>query len=258
MEFTDEDMKEAKTFGEFYVDKLENHKNLFKYYLAENVVLDWFGQTIRGEKKVNDFLKKTLASVNHLFSDALPAKEIGFRDTHIIKVPKEPKLIPIGLMSPPRTFHLKTQAKTPKKQSIPSTSRNRSQERPPPPQPREQGQGDGFHRDECPTSPAKKMKTSALGDFADADSETVEGEYDSVSTTTQKLKYAVSEGAIEFHKPSLKKLQVETKWRRPCKLSVAYAATNCTDYTMYLIIYEGNNKCRRNLMREFEAEEQEN
>nr|XP_023030178.1 uncharacterized protein LOC111518069 [Leptinotarsa decemlineata] len=251
MDFTDADMKEAKTFGEFYINKIENHKNLFKYYLADNVVLDWFGQTVRGDKKVNEFLKKTLASVNHLLSDAVPAKKIGFRDTHIIKVPKEPKVIPIGLMSPPRTFLPKNQTKTPKKQSIASTSRHRS--------PRERRESDSVNQEvsEFPTSPAKKMKTLA-GDFAEMNSETVEDEYDTITTPSQKLKYIVSEGSVEFHKPSLKKLQAETKWRRPCKLSIAYSSTNCTDYTIYLIIYEGNNKCRRNLMKEFEAEEQEN
>lgn len=72
-------------------------------------------------------------------------------------------------------------------------------------------------------------------------------------------RYITSEGAIEFHKPSSKKLQAETKWRRPCKLSVAYSSINCNnDYCIYLIIYEGNIKCRRNLMKDFEAEEPEN
>lgn len=70
------------------------------------------------------------------------------------------------------------------------------------------------------------------------------------------VRYITSEGAIEFHKPSTKKLQIETKWRRPCKLSVAYSSINCNnDYCIYLIIYEGNIKCRRNLLKEFEGGE---
>lgn len=105
---------------------------------------------------------------------------------------------------------------------------------------------------DIPTSPLKKLKTSDV-EFVE-NLETLESECD-CTESTQKLKYVVSEGCVEFHKPSLKKYQSETKWRRPCKMSVAYTAVDSNDYTIYLIIYEGNMKCRRNLMKDFEAEE---
>lgn len=88
MEFTDAQAQEAKTFGEFYVDMMENYRNTVKYYLSEDVILDWFGQTVKGEQNVSVFLKKTLSTVKHYFSDAVPAKKIGFRDTHVVKIPK--------------------------------------------------------------------------------------------------------------------------------------------------------------------------
>lgn len=88
MEFTDAQVQEAKTFGEFYVDMMENYRNTVKYYLSEDVILDWFGQTVKGEQNVSVFLKKTLSTVKHYFSDAVPAKKIGFRDTHVVKIPK--------------------------------------------------------------------------------------------------------------------------------------------------------------------------
>ncbi|KAJ8919344.1 hypothetical protein NQ315_003928 [Exocentrus adspersus] len=253
MEFTEAQVKEAKIFGEFYADLMDNYRNTVKYYLSEDVVLDWFGQTIKGEQKVNMFLKKTLASVKHYLSDAVPAKKIGFRDTHVVKIPKESKKVPLGLLSPPRPTYQKMQTKTPKKSSDPSTSSTSTREREKSKN-REQGQGDGFHNHiDLPVSPAKRFKP-AEGDFIESDVETVEGESDTVS----KIKYMIAEGSIEFHKPSIKKLQTETKWRRPCKLSVAYSSVNCHDCTIFLIIYEGNVKCRRNLMKEFEAEEPEN
>lgn len=88
MEFTDTQVKEAKIFGEFYVDMMENYRNTVKYYLSEDVILDWFGQTVKGEQNVSVFLKKTLSSVKHHFSDAIPVRKIGFRDTHVVKIPK--------------------------------------------------------------------------------------------------------------------------------------------------------------------------
>lgn len=88
MDFSESDRREAKNFVEFYIDKIENHRNYFRYYLSEDVILDWFGQTIKGEKNVVAFLKKTITSVNHLLSDAVPVKSIGFKDTHKVKIPK--------------------------------------------------------------------------------------------------------------------------------------------------------------------------
>lgn len=88
MEFSEEERKEAKAFVEFYVDQMENHTNTIKYYFAETIILDWFGQTITGEKLVTAFLKKTLSTVRHHFSEAFPVKKIGFRDTHVVKMPR--------------------------------------------------------------------------------------------------------------------------------------------------------------------------
>ncbi|KAJ8949710.1 hypothetical protein NQ318_013579 [Aromia moschata] len=251
MDFTEAQRNEARTFGEFYIDMMENYRNTVKYYLSQDVILDWFGQTVKGEKTVSLFLKKNLSSVKHFMSVAVPVKKIGFRDTHIVNIPKEPKKIPIGLMSPPRITITRSQTKTPKKQTDPSTSSSNSKDRE---RDKERGQGDGLHNlPDLPLSPAKRFKPSG-GDFSDIDLETVEGESDG----PPKVKYVMAEGAVEFHRPSIKKLQTETKWKRPCKLSIAYSSTNCNDCTIYLIIYEGNVKCRRNLMKEFEAEEPEN
>lgn len=88
MDFGELEMKEARAFGEFYIEKMETQMESLKCFLSEDVILDWFGQTIKGEKNVIIFLKKTLTSVNHLISNFMPAKKIGFRDTHVVKIPK--------------------------------------------------------------------------------------------------------------------------------------------------------------------------
>ncbi|VEN58391.1 unnamed protein product [Callosobruchus maculatus] len=156
----------------------------------------------------------------------------------------------MGLMTPPRICHQKMLFKTPKKQMAPSTSsllqlKDNNKEK---------SQADDIHNLlDMEMSPVKRFKASNV-DMVVSNLELVESECD---TVIPQIKYALMEGAIEFHKPSSKKLQSETKWKRPCKLSIAYSVTNC-DYTIYLIIYEGNVKCRRNLMKDFEAEEPEN
>lgn len=88
MDFADAERKQAQAFGDFYIEKMETQREMLKYFLSEDVILDWFGQTIKGEKNVITFLKKTLTSVNHIISVFRPAKKIGFRDTHIIKAPR--------------------------------------------------------------------------------------------------------------------------------------------------------------------------
>lgn len=88
MDFGEVEIKEAKAFGNFYIEKMETERDSLKYFLSEDVILDWFGQTVKGDKNVIAFLKKTLASVNHIISDFKPATKIGFRDTHVVKIPK--------------------------------------------------------------------------------------------------------------------------------------------------------------------------
>lgn len=245
MEFTDTETAEAEKFCKFYIDLVDNNcQNNLKYYLAENVVLDWFGHTIKSDKKVVNYLKTNSATVKHFFQDAKPVNKIGFRDTHAIKNPREAKKLKL-LMSPPPVNNegFKT---PPKETQQPSTSCSLTEKG---------GHGDGFHNnhhDTAPESPstAKRFKSSDGNDHSES-IETIEEEND----CQLQVKYVTVDGDIEFHKPSTKKFQTETKWRRPCKLSIAYTGASIEDCTIHLIIYEGNLKCRRNLLKDFEAQE---
>lgn len=95
----------------------------------------------------------------------------------------------------------------------------------------EQGQGDGLHNCDLPSTHVEKNTESV----------------ENVS-----IKYLTSEGTLEFRKKSNKKLQKFTKWFRPCKLAFAYSGTKLNDFMLHLIIYEGNSKCRKNLLKDFE------
>lgn len=66
------------------------------------------------------------------------------------------------------------------------------------------------------------------------------------------IKFLVAEGSLEFAGKSSKKLQRQTQWSRPCKLHIAYKQTSVEDCTVFLMIYEGSLKCRRNLMKDFD------
>nr|XP_008192085.1 PREDICTED: uncharacterized protein LOC103312661 [Tribolium castaneum]XP_015834884.1 PREDICTED: uncharacterized protein LOC103312661 [Tribolium castaneum] len=218
--YTKEEKDSAKEVLEFYVDIFENNNSTVKYFLSENVVLDWFGKTIKDNKKVSLFLKEQACKVTHHITNTIPSEKVAFKESHNVKVPKEENLLLIS--SPVNT------ETTPPKQTQPSTSML------------EIGQGDGL--DNSPLmSPRKKMKFDSV-----EETETVEGE-----SEISQLKYLTAEGTVEFHKPSSKKLQTETKWRRPVKLHLGYTKSSFKDCTIYLIIYESNLKCRRNLYHEF-------
>ncbi|XP_045479414.1 uncharacterized protein LOC123684272 isoform X1 [Harmonia axyridis] len=239
MEFTDDQIKDASTFCNFYLDLIHSFNDKTKYFLSENVVLDYFGRTIKGQKNVTSYIKSNLVNVGHLFEEAKPMKEIGFRDTHVVNLPTEPKKVAMPFFSPPKS----NEAKTPTKSvSQPSTSSAVKQE---------ERRGVKKRLEGC--SPAKRLKKNGGGDElgeSSSGTELVECESEPL-----RVKYMVSEGHVEFRKPSMKKLQTECRWRRPCKLSVAYSSTSNQDCSIYLIIYEGNVKCRRNLMKEFDEAE---
>lgn len=76
--------------------------------------------------------------------------------------------------------------------------------------------------------------------------------------TIPKVTYISTMGHVEFLKKSMKKLQSENKWLRPCKLELACSGTNKKDFVLYLIIYGSNTKCRKNLLKEFDAETSSN
>lgn len=97
----------------------------------------------------------------------------------------------------------------------------------------EQGQGDGLHNNCLESSPVKKSRTQ--------------------NEERLPVKYVVADGFLEFKGKVSKKLQRETRWSRPCKLQIAYTQSGLEDCTMLLIIYEGNMKCRRNLMKDFDV-----
>lgn len=221
----DAEINEAKIFSDFYIDTMENHIDTIAIYLSESATLDWFGKTVKGEKNIGAFLKNNAANIKHLMSDPTPVDKIGHRDTHVIKYPREQKRRSLTLSKSPMTAT--SQEKTPPNDQRAGSSNIL-----------EQGQGDGLHNCEILSSPAKRCKMDDVLVCAEP--------------ICTPIKYVSMEGHVEFHKRSTKKFQRETKWQRPCKLELAYSATNINDTTIYLIIYSCEMKCKRNLLKEFD------
>lgn len=86
--YTKEEKDSAKEILEFYVDLVENNNSTVGYYLAENVVIDWFGKTIKDSKKVALFIKDQVAKVTHHLTNTFPSENVAFKESHHVKVPK--------------------------------------------------------------------------------------------------------------------------------------------------------------------------
>lgn len=84
--YTKEQREEARKFGEFFTGLMDNHKNCARYYLSETAVMDWFGQTVKGEKSIQEFIMNRLSNCKHNFNSAMPVDKIGFRDSHVVNV----------------------------------------------------------------------------------------------------------------------------------------------------------------------------
>lgn len=117
---------EPQILLDFYIDLLDNSKNLLKYYLSDDAVLDWFGQTVKGQKNISTFIKAKVMPIKHIFHEAKAVSKIGFRDSHQIMLKPSRRVLRSAFLSPPRPSLLNT----PKKQPEPSTSVRRQINRP--------------------------------------------------------------------------------------------------------------------------------
>nr|XP_022903187.1 uncharacterized protein LOC111415659 [Onthophagus taurus] len=235
--FTKEDQEIAQKLMDFYTDLVENHVDFLSYSLSDRVILDWFGKTIKGERNIALHLKDNTKFV-HLLENLQPVFKIGHRDTHIVDVSKKQKSLTLNDSS----SLVNSDEKTPPKTDAGSSHIF------------EQGQGDGLHNCELPVSPIKKFKKSNSVEEVVK----IEDEDDMINCEEcAPIRFVQADGFIEFRKKSAKKLQRETKWKRPCKLEIAYSVVGDKDFTIHLIIYSNEMKCKRNLLKDFESIEDE-
>lgn len=83
-----EDREEVSKVLDFYINLVENNNSTVRYYLAENVVLDWFGKTVKEVTKVSRFMKDQVGTVTHYLTSAVPVQNVAFKNVHKIKATK--------------------------------------------------------------------------------------------------------------------------------------------------------------------------
>jgi len=217
---------DAESFLSFYIDLFENHVDTLPYHLSEDALLDWFGQTVRDVKKIGEFLKHNVGSVKHLFTQPEVCDSVGYRESHTNFIPRKTRkrLSPV----------LKNQDVTPPSGAGVSKKTTHKHE------------GDSDEE-----TPPKRTKLSFEPDrvVTVQSNSLIENED---KTDVVEIKNISAEGHVEFHRKSSKKYQRETKWLRPCKLQIKFSKS-LTGYTIHMMIYEGNMRCRRNLLKEFDA-----
>ena len=75
---TDEHSR-AVSFANSYFTLVDGLASGLEEYLAEDVILDWFGRTVTGKANVNTFMKVHKVNSRHVFNNILPTESIGYR-----------------------------------------------------------------------------------------------------------------------------------------------------------------------------------
>lgn len=68
-----------------YLELFTAHSNFFKFFIAQNGVLEWFGRTIKGNQKIHDYLRYEVCSqYDHLFfENAEQCEPFEYKSTHL-------------------------------------------------------------------------------------------------------------------------------------------------------------------------------
>ncbi|XP_055910345.1 uncharacterized protein LOC129944730 [Eupeodes corollae] len=79
------DPTEVKNALAKYLELFTSHSDFFKFYIAQNGVLEWFGRTIKGNLKIHDYLRYEVCSqYDHLFfENAEVCDSIECKPTHM-------------------------------------------------------------------------------------------------------------------------------------------------------------------------------
>ncbi|XP_044735933.1 uncharacterized protein LOC123298093 [Chrysoperla carnea] len=245
----------AKIFINWYKDLIENHRERLFAYLGPTIHLDWFGRSCVGCKKVTKLIN-SLDPLRHIIENIEPRKHLTYRNMKNI----QPKLLHKEQGDYDDIHHDSTKYIDPEDfddayydtnkmsveyadnivipHSIPTMMDAQLSE---PIQPSE----DDFHTPE---------KTTVL---IDVPLENGGGDGGRIS-----MKYVVASGYIETISSSTTSPSCSTSAmeivggdtnKQFLKLKIAYSEDPVSnEYTIWYIIYENKNKCRRNLMTQFE------
>ncbi|XP_011304187.1 uncharacterized protein [Fopius arisanus] len=80
-----DELSQAVSFLNSYFTLVDGLASDLEDHLADDVVLDWFGQTIRGRKAVASFMKFQKIKSRHVFNEITPKTSIGYRENRSLR-----------------------------------------------------------------------------------------------------------------------------------------------------------------------------
>lgn len=80
-----QDLSQAVSFANSYFALADGLVGDLDNYLAEDVILDWFGQTIKGRKNVSEFMKFQSINSRHIIDEINPSSIIEYRKSRPLR-----------------------------------------------------------------------------------------------------------------------------------------------------------------------------
>ena len=276
----------AVNFANIFCNLLDKHRSRLFLYLDDDAVLDWFGRTIQGKESISGFMNLEIPQTVHTFTSVEPSGPIQHRsifpvepmdqDGSIVLEQKEKSFD--GTLSDdddddddcdlakPLGNPDQSEATDSKGQDVVSelNLNNLSFK-----------ENDNSKTEQIEswesrfTTPLPRENTGKC--------QTAAGQGDcfakpKVRTLTEAKRFLEAEGLIHFERrkqnkrmsKSLKLASDVMKWDRFCKLKIAYSISAIqfhnkvcgdgldNDFKIWLLAYQDNTKCRRNLLNDFE------
>lgn len=274
----------AINFGEVFCNLLDNHHDQFAAYLADDAVLDWFGQRISSKDSVASFMKSEVPETVHNLKSVEPSHPIqDWKKMLVESVDNENTVITSegrklhedslsneSLVKPLGNSGYMVQAGCSKEVDVMSKLNLNNM-------PLERGRVEKYKCLEpfqlqfgtavnCESPVAPEQYSSARYEEAQGDPKT------RVKAFTKVIQFIEALGNVQFRRTkcpntaaeNMKKVADTVKWNRFCKLQIAYSTPNTVfhsslhddgiagNFEILLLVYQDMSRCRVNLSKVFD------
>lgn len=246
-----DDNVSANLIAEQYCNIFDNKRELLPYYLANHVVLKWFGRTISGKKDVYDFINQDLVATTHILTsvescDSIqlcnsdPSSDTSTSKSTLPQVEFEAENFMIQERNIARMKNLAFTDNTEKQIAQ-------------------------LHSEGVARHDVMMMGDTALNNYCvPLTTKVEEGQGDCVPQIfICNQRFFEARGALQFCRSkqsptsskNLKYVSDTMKWERVCKVHVGYNLPSgpnpLNEFEICLMLYEDTIRCRRNLALEF-------
>jgi hypothetical protein len=284
MAYSDDEKQAAINFAEVFCNLLDNHRDQFAAYLADDAVLDWFGQRISSKVSVASFMKSGVPETVHNLKLVEPSRPIeDWKKTLVESVDNENNVVTSegqklhedslsnkGLVKPLGNSGYMVQAGCSKEVELKSKLNLNSM-------PLERSRIEKYKSFEpfqpqfgtavnCEIPVAPQQYSSARYEDDQGDPKT------RVKAFTKVIQFIEALGNVQFRRTkcpntaaeNMKKVADPVKWNRFCKLQIAYSTPNTVfhsrlhddgiagNFEIFLLVYRDMSRCRVNLTKVFD------